>query len=458
LVTSFEQLLVGRVLAGRYRVDELLERGGMGAVFRSHDLRLEREVAFKVVTVPPGLPPEAREVLRARFQREARTAASITHPNVVTVHDSGVDPELDLDFLVMELLAGEDLGARIAGGWRPAAPELAELLAQAADGLAAGHARGVVHRDVKPGNLFVTGAGQVKVLDFGIAQPPTPAGTTLTHLTDGGHNPRTPAFAAPEQAAGGATTPATDVYALGLTALAALEGGSPEDRDGALGRLERRSPALAALLRRALDDDPARRFADCAEMGDALRSLPGMARRPGASPRARPRLPARRLAIIVALVVTALAFWSVARPRPAPAPAETEAEAVAAARAVFREVNAGAGRMTRRYHPQGLAMAYLDRSGVRKLVARNPAGTREAYFDEEGLRFAYQAGPDGSVRRFYFTARGTLARHIIVDPPGSMTEGDPAALARVLQRQALRDAADAPRWPARRCPACDSLP
>ena len=452
-LNSFEQLLVGRVVAERYRIDEFLASGGMGAVFRGYDLRLEREVAFKVITAPPGTPRGARGVLRARFLREAKTAASIAHPNVVTVHDCGVDAELDLDFLVMELLAGEDLDARIAGGWRPVPEELAAILAQAADGLAAGHARGVVHRDVKPGNLFVAGSGasaRVKVLDFGIAQPGAGGGSTVTHLTGGGGNPRTPGFAAPEQEAGDPTTPATDVYALGLTAIAALAGGSVADPAAALGALQRENSALAAVLRRSLDTDPARRFPDCAAMGDALRHL--------AAP-ASMRRPIARVAVLVVLAVVALgmALWSWNRPRAAPAPVETEAEAVAAAGAVFREVNAGVGRMTRRYHPNGRVMAYLDRSGVRKLVTRMPSGTSEMYFDRHGLRFASEPSvdPGGSVHRYYFTAQGTLARH---DPVGSDSRVDWDQRGRALKRQAEQAAAHAPGWSTQRCRGCDSLP
>jgi hypothetical protein len=457
-VISFEQLLVGRVLAGRYRADELLERGGMGAVFRSHDLRLEREVAFKVVTAPPGLSREARETLRARFQREAKTAASISHPNVVTVHDYGVDPALDLDYLVMELLAGEDLGTRIAGGWRPAADELAAILAHAADGLAAGHVRGVVHRDVKPGNLFLTDSGaRVKVLDFGIAEPAAAGGTTVTHLTGGGANPHTPGFAAPEQLAGERAIPATDVYALGLTGIAAFAG-SVDDPAATLDLLARESPALAAVLRRALDADPAQRYPDCAAMAEALHHVAGSALRVRPAT-ARQRKPAIRTAILAVLgvLVLALALWRTTRPRTPPAPPETEAEAVAAARAVFREVNAGAGRMTRRYHANGRVMAYLDRNGVRKLVTRNPPLISEEYFDAHGLRFAYERS-GASVHRYYFTAQGTLARHMGLDPPGTEPRVDWDQRARALKARAEQSAAAAPKWSTQRCPACDSLP
>ena len=235
--------------------------------------------------------------------------------------------------------------------------------------------------------------------------------------------------------------------------VAALEGGSVDDIPHALARLERASPALAAVLRRALEPDPARRFADCAEMGDALRHLPGTAPHPAG----QRWLPVRALAVatLLAVLALALAYWKPSPP--APEPLEMEAEAVAAARAVFHEVNAGSGRMTRRYHPAGQSMAYLDRTGVRKLVTRTDAGAREAYFDAHGLRFAYERSGE-SVQRYYFTARGTLARHLAIAPSGTSTTADWPARARTLLTRAEQDATEAPHWPTHRCAACDSLP
>src|SRR5215213_1117864 len=107
-MSSFEHLLIGRQVADRYTIESLVGRGGMGAVFRAADARLERPVALKVLSLPP-LPAQETTRMRARFQREARAAAAIVHPNVVTIYDYGTDPKLDLDYLCMELLEGTDL-------------------------------------------------------------------------------------------------------------------------------------------------------------------------------------------------------------------------------------------------------------------------------------------------------------------------------------------------------------
>src|SRR5688572_2838598 len=147
-------LLTGRTLAGRYRIDAVIGRGGMGAVYRATDERLGREVAVKVIGAATTDPGEHSR-LRARFHREARAAAAIRHPNVVQVHDYGTEPEVDLDFLVMELLRGEDLAMRLTRMGPPAMHVAVPLLRQAARGLAAGHRVGLVHRDVKPGNIFL---------------------------------------------------------------------------------------------------------------------------------------------------------------------------------------------------------------------------------------------------------------------------------------------------------------
>ena len=250
----------------------------MGAVCRAHDTRLEREVAVKVMTaVVTDADEQAR--LRERFYREARSAARLRHPNVVTVHDFGTDPALGIDFLVMELLAGEDLAARMRRAGGPLAPsEALEIAREAAMGLAAGHRAGLVHRDVKPGNLFLASDGgqrRVKVLDFGIAQVAASDAETVTRLTVFGA-PHTPRYASPEQLRGaGALTPASDVYSLALTIVEALLGAYPDGLNTAehgaasaavLARLRQRNPGVPPqvtdALTRALAVDPGRRPAD----------------------------------------------------------------------------------------------------------------------------------------------------------------------------------------------------
>ena len=231
-MTTLATLLQGCLLADRYRVGEALGFGGMGAVFRAHDERLGRDVAVKVLTAASADPAE-QEVLRARFRREARAAATLRHPNVVTVHDFGTDPGSELDFLVMERLPGKDVAERIAAANGPMpADEVLEIVREAAMGLAAGHRVGIVHRDVKPRNLFLVadpvGGWEVKVLDFGIAQ--LSAGEQPdTRITQLSPSPYTPRYAAPEQlAASPHLTPACDVYALGIVALEMLTGRYPE--------------------------------------------------------------------------------------------------------------------------------------------------------------------------------------------------------------------------------------
>jgi len=278
-------LLLGRRLCDRYRVDSVIATGGMGSVCRAFDLKLERDVAVKVVT---AVAPDADEAgrLKARFHREATAAARLRHPNVVTVHDFGTDPDLGIDFLIMELLAGEDLSARMrrAGGPLPV-DEAVEILREAGMGLAAGHRAGMVHRDVKPANIYLVaepGGWEVKVLDFGIAQVRALDGETAAKLTQFGA-PHTPRYASPEQLAGGIVTAASDVYSLALTGLEMLGGEHPEalnntadDREAArrVKRVLARRPdvplRLAAILRRSMRLDPASRFGDADAFLDAL--------------------------------------------------------------------------------------------------------------------------------------------------------------------------------------------
>jgi hypothetical protein len=282
--------LVGRVLGGRYEVRAPLARGGMSEVFAGLDRTLGREVAIKVVSLTGGGSAELLSNARERFRREAGAAARIQHPSVVQVHDYGTDPELDLDFIVMELLRGRDLKALLREG--PLERDAAlRILVEAARGVAAGHRAGLVHRDVKPGNLFLPGdepgGGGVKVLDFGIARAiEEEQDATLTRL---GPPPHSPAYAAPEQFdVGVGPTPATDVYQLGLVAYEALGARRPFD-DGERARIREGErvplpetvawsdtpPAVRAVVERALEREPGVRFPDAAAFADALEAAAG---------------------------------------------------------------------------------------------------------------------------------------------------------------------------------------
>ena len=360
-------LLLGRCLCDRYRVDSVIATGGMGAVCRAFDLNLERQVAVKVMTAVAPDEDEAGR-LKLRFHREATAAARLRHPNVVTVHDFGTDRQLGIDFLVMELLSGEDLAARMrrAAGPLPV-EEAVEILREGGMGLAAGHRAGMVHRDVKPANIYLVaepGGWEVKVLDFGIAQVRQEAGgETAARLTRFGA-PHTPRYASPEQlGGGGGLTPASDVYSFALTGLEMLGGEHPaglnttgDDREAAraVKRLLARRPEvpmrLAAVLRRALRLDPSMRFADADAFLDALeewdRTPPGDAAAGYASILPSSPHPAFAAAAGAALADdateiapraaadgTVAAPPSFAIPRPAPVPASAPAQPPAASAA-----------------------------------------------------------------------------------------------------------------------------
>ncbi|CAN5770686.1 hypothetical protein BH23GEM5_BH23GEM5_28850 [soil metagenome] len=357
-MSGFERLLTGRALVDRYRIEEVIGRGGFAAVYRATDQRLGRTVAVKVMTVAAP-DADARDRLQARFNREARVAASLQHPNVATVYDFGTDPELELDFLVMELLQGEDLAARLARSGAPPLEEALRILRDAARGIAAGHHGGLIHRDVKPGNIFLAmrdrpDSFRVCVLDFGIARFTVP-GNDATPLTRGAA-PHSPGYASPEQLQGGVDlTPASDVFSLGVVAYHVLSGERPFAQGEiahaasleALPPLGTRNPAVPpaveAVVQRALAYAPEDRFPDAQAMADALdeayekirgeapqpAALPAPvpireaapALRPAATPVApRPQRASPVLLAGVPLVIVALlmAWWAQGRDEPEP--------------------------------------------------------------------------------------------------------------------------------------------
>jgi serine/threonine-protein kinase len=227
----------GVSLAGRYRLDEPLGSGGAGHVWRAVDLVLKRQVAVKLLRAGAAGDPEARD----RFRAEARNASRMSHPCVAQVYDYCEDGSPDLPFLVMELVDGPSLAELLAAG--PLGPGQAiDLIAQVAAGLHAAHSAGLVHRDIKPGNLLITRDGQVKVTDFGIARM-----AQDTALTSAGILVGTPGYLAPERAAGGPATPASDLYSLGVVGYECLTGVPPfrgPALDVAEAHLRRPLPAL----------------------------------------------------------------------------------------------------------------------------------------------------------------------------------------------------------------------
>ncbi|WP_442810017.1 serine/threonine-protein kinase [Streptomyces sp. W16] len=255
---------VGRLLAGRYRVVARLGRGGMGVVWRAVDEVLGREVAVKELrTFTDDYAPELAD-LRLRMQREARAAARVRHPGVVAVHDIA---EVDgRPLIVMELIDGPSLDD-VLGERGPVDPrEAAGIGAKVMEALAAAHAAGVLHRDVKPGNILLERSGRVVLTDFGIATMDDPGDGSATHLTRSGELIGSLDYLAPERAQGADPGPASDVWALGATLYAAVEGASPFRRTSTYSTLTaivdeplpepHRAGPLTPVLRQLLDKRP----------------------------------------------------------------------------------------------------------------------------------------------------------------------------------------------------------
>ena len=215
----------GRLIAGRYRLEGQIGRGAMGIVWRGRDELLARDVAVKEVQITALASAAEAESIYQRTLREARAAARLSHPAVVTVFD--VVAEDGSPWIVMELVKARSLD-RVVIEDGPLAPvDAAELGASLVGALASAHAAGVLHRDVKPSNVLVTDEGRTVLTDFGIATFAGDPGTTQVGMVVG-----TPGFTAPERVRGGAATPASDLWSLGATLYAAVEGRGPFDRLG----------------------------------------------------------------------------------------------------------------------------------------------------------------------------------------------------------------------------------
>ncbi len=265
---------IGTILGGRYRLVELLGQGGMATIYRALDTQLGREVAVKLLRPEYLRDPD----FSSRFRQEAQNAASLSHPNVVTVYDYGEDPSGP--FIVMEYVDGEDLATILRRNGALPPTQAARIAAAVARALAASHARGIVHRDVKPGNVLIGRDGRVKVVDFGIARAIAEAQMTLPGTTLGSVH-----YFSPEQARGENATNESDIFALGIVLYEMLTGTRPWEGDSAAGvalarltgpvpdpALVRGSipPDLAAITRKALARLPADRFASAAAMAEAL--------------------------------------------------------------------------------------------------------------------------------------------------------------------------------------------
>ncbi len=314
----------GRALAGRYRLIERIDAGGAGEVWRARDEVLDRDVAVKL------LGAEADPAFRERFTDEARRAAVVSHPNVVTVFDQGQDgPDA---FMVMEHVRGRTLRDIVVDRGALAPIEAARVVAQIADALDAAHAAGVIHCDVKPANIIVDERGTAKLTDFGVARA---ARDVPEHELVA-----TPRYIAPERIEGKAPTAASDVYGLGLVAYELFAGRSPfegrETDDLLRERLSGPSPSLRGIpgvptdidlvVAKALARDPSRRYASAgafardllaAVRGDRTATVPVIPPAPRPLPRGRsgPRIDSAVAILAVLAVVLAVALLFMGFPR-----------------------------------------------------------------------------------------------------------------------------------------------
>ena len=265
----------GRTLAERYRLVEVIGRGGMGTVYRALDLRLRRTVAVKVLA---GTLADQDPTSVARFEREARAAAALNHPAVVAVYDAGADRAER--FIVMELVAGRSLEAILHEQGSLDPEQSARIASRVADALAAAHAAGIVHRDIKPANVMLAPDGSVKVLDFGIARAMDGTALTMNASVLG-----TAAYMSPEQALGDPVDGRSDIYSLGCVLYALLAGRPPFTGEAVAAVLNqhanvppsplaldnrRVSPELAALVMQMLAKAPEDRPQSAAEVRDRL--------------------------------------------------------------------------------------------------------------------------------------------------------------------------------------------
>jgi tetratricopeptide (TPR) repeat protein len=280
-----DQAMIGRKLL-HYEILTRIGAGGMGEVWRAYDSRLDREVAIKI------LPREGADaaVLQQRFLREARAASALVHPNIITVHE--INSAEGLDFIVMELVRGEALSAVLTRGRLPVA-QAVEYAIQILEALRTAHEAGVVHRDLKPGNIMITPGGLVKVLDFGIAKrladmPAERDATTAAPLTVAGVAIGTPAYMSPEQTLGDPIDARSDLFSFGVVLFQMLAGALPFQGTTSLSLVRQivHDPpqplrvlapdvpeGLVSIVERCLAKHPADRYASAAAVSDDLRRV-----------------------------------------------------------------------------------------------------------------------------------------------------------------------------------------
>lgn len=327
-----------RVIVERYELGQVIGAGGMGEVRAARDLTLDRPVAIKFLRTQLGQHSD----LKARFEVEAKSAARLIHPNIVAVFDSG--EEEGMPFIVMELLSGRTLADRVAEGPVPQG-EARRLALEILAALHASHAEGILHRDLKPGNVMLTENGSAKVADFGIAKMTEGLDMTTTGMMLG-----TPAYLAPERVAGEPATPATDVYAAGIVLYELLTGRKPFDADTPLAMvraIQEDEPEpladlrpdldreLIAIVGKAMAKNPSKRYSSSKEMereveawlpsfeSDRTQSLSGRTKRMRIRKKGPSKFRRRLAAILIGVLAVAWPAYvmrSADRPDPSEAP------------------------------------------------------------------------------------------------------------------------------------------
>ncbi|MBZ5583946.1 MAG: protein kinase [Acidobacteriia bacterium] len=408
--TAAPELARGEML-GPYRVETRIGQGGMGVVYRAWDTRLDRCVALKILR-----PEQVNDPVRRQYLvREARAASALVHPNIVTVHDIG--SERNIDFIAMEFVEGRPLHEAIPPSGLPAKQAVAYGI-QIAGALAGAHAAGVVHRDLKPGNIMVTREGMVKLLDFGLARR-SRIGEGSGTLTMRGEIAGTPPYMSPEQIRGDAVDHRSDVFAFGAVLYRMLAGrdlfdrGSPMDSIGAILNTDAAElcdpsagipDALERIILHCVDKSPAERFQSAQDVGYALEAATGQP-----IPLAAPALPGGRLrrygvwlaAVTLSLAIGMLSAYFYLRAR-------TARRSVGGS--VFAQITDDAGaELFPTLSADGAAVAYagkasgnwdiyLQQVGAAQavdLTKDSPLDDTQPAFSPDGRYIAFRSGRDG---------------------------------------------------------------